>query len=292
MKQLFTTLLFLSIFNLTANAQCSAGTQAQLQSCFTNGSTPITLTATIALVGTLTIPNSPDFVLYIGAFDITGGTWQIASGNPKITASVNAAGATVVFTKNAPNKITDISPLGGIRAAMASVLPVELLDFRGTSVETINKLTWATATEINSKGFYVERLQTKSNTWENLGFVAAKGNGSTYQFTDAAPQAVNYYHLRQIDNDGRENLSKTIAIQTKGKHKLLAYPNPVSNTLTVEAATTSEYQIYNFLGQKIRSNEFSSDWELTTVQQIDVSELPEGNYILKTGQEQVQFYKN
>ena len=292
MKQLFTTLLFLSIFNLTAYAQCSAGTQAQLQSCFTNGSTPITLTATIALSGTLTIPNSPNFVLYIGSFDIKGGTWQIANGNPQITASVSAGSATVVFTKNAPNKIIDIAPLGGIRAAMASVLPVELLDFRGTSAETTNKLSWATATEINSKGFYVERLQTKNNTWENLGFVAAKGNGSTYQFTDATPQAVNYYHLRQIDNDGRENLSKTIAIQTKGKNKLVAYPNPVSNILTVEAGTTGEYQIYNFFWQKILSNEFSSDWELTTVQQIAVSTLPEGNYILKAGQEQVRFYKN
>ena len=246
----------------------------------------------IRLVGTLVIPNTPNFVLYIGSFDITGGNWQPSSGNPNITASVSPTSTTVIFTKNPPNKIADISGLGGIRAAMGpSALPVELLDLRGTSVEAVNKLTWETAIEINSKGFLIERLLTRDNTWEDLDFVPSKGNGSTYQFNDVSPQSVSYYRLRQIDNDGREALSKVIAIQTKGKSKLIVYPNPASSILTVEAATTNEYQIYNFFGQKILSNVFSSDWEFTSTQQIDVSMLPEGNYILKTSQEQVRFCK-
>ena len=70
MKQ-FTTTLFLSLLFFTA--QCPAGTQTALQNCFNAGaaSNPISLTANITLSSTLTVPNTPNFVLYVGSFDIT-----------------------------------------------------------------------------------------------------------------------------------------------------------------------------------------------------------------------------
>ena len=164
-------------------------------------------------------------------------TWTIGGGNPQITASVDAIGSTIVFTKNAPNKITDINPLGSIRTAMSTVLSVELLDFKGAATERGNQLTWTTAHEVNNKGFSVEK-QT-SNAWETLGFVAAQSKG-TYQFTDNAPLAISYYRLRQEDIDGTETLSKTLSVQANKLRKVKVTPSVTSGILNIESANNIE----------------------------------------------------
>ncbi|MBL7813619.1 MAG: hypothetical protein JNL70_01350, partial [Saprospiraceae bacterium] len=147
----------------------------------------------------------------------------------------------------------------------AVVLPVELISFEGIYIDPKdsfgkggNLLTWTTANETNNKGFEVERQAATANEWETLGFVAAQGKAATYQFLDntptsssltlsttvrfqtspsliTSPTLVNYYRLRQIDNDGTETLSKAIAIQVQGsKDKLKAYPSVTHSILTIE----------------------------------------------------------
>ena len=145
---------------------------------------------------------------------------------------------------------------------------------------------------MNNKGFDVER-STGNGEWLILGFVKGNNKGSTYQFSDprrdamhrVSTTATDYYRLRQIDNDGTETLSKVISIQSKGKdNKLKAYPNPVSNVLTIETEATGDYHIINILGQIILRGPVSA-------QKIDVSALTQGNYVLKVGIEQVKFIK-
>ena len=117
---------------------------------------------------------------------------------------------------------SSFSPFGVDSAGgfAAIVLPIELLDFKGKYISPFggqgagNLLTWATANEVNNKGFEVERLMLKGD-WETLGFVAPqppKGENRAYTFLDTRvtpPLGVGglYYRLRQIDNDGKETLS-------------------------------------------------------------------------------------
>ena len=183
---------------------------------------------------------------------------------------------------------TSFSPFGvGESGGFAAVLSVELLDFTGKNTEGGNLLTWTTANEVNNKGFQVERLNGNGD-WSILGFVKGNGKGSTYQFLDAIPLSTSYYRLRQIDNDGKETLSKVIVLQSKGNDKLKVYPNPVSNILTIESPLwglgAADYQIINLLGQAVLTGK-------TTAQRIDVSALPQGSYVLKVGAEQVRFIK-
>jgi hypothetical protein len=117
-----------------------------------------------------------------------------------------------------------------------------------------------------------------------LGFVDAKDKAATYEFLDNQPFTTSYYRLRQIDNDGKETLSKTIAVSTKSKRKLTVYPNPVSNILTVEVERNDiPFYIINLLGQQVLSGKGT--------QRINVSALPEGAYFLKIGTEQAKFVK-
>ena len=164
------------------------------------------------------------------------------------------------------------------------VIPVELVSFSGQNTEGGNLLTWETASEVNNKGFEVERLN--GNDWTALGFVSSNNKASNYQFIDEKTTTTHYYRLRQMDNDGKETLSKVIAIQGKpAEGKLGVYPNPVSNILTIKTeAKADDFQIINLLGQQILRGPLSR-------RGIDVSALPQGSYILKVGLQQAKFMK-
>ncbi|MBL7816220.1 MAG: T9SS type A sorting domain-containing protein [Saprospiraceae bacterium] len=195
------------------------------------------------------------------------------------------------------------SIIGGIRVATTwgqAALPVELLSFSGKNTEGGNLLTWETASEVNNKGFEVEK-SSDGLRFEKVGFVAGNNKASTYQFLDnltsarveTSPTFLTYYRLRQIDNDGKEILSKVISIQNKGaKGSLAVYPNPVSTHLTIEGIARDEategpdFQIFNLLGQQVLTGKTPSGGR-----GLDVSALPQGSYVLKVGAEQVKFVK-
>jgi hypothetical protein len=62
--------------------------------------------------------------------------------------------------------------------------------------------------------------------------------------------------------------------------ELKAYPNPFTNQLTIEAnESIFKIEIYNLLGQKVKSFEINNPSEITI--DIELSELAQGNYIAK-----------
>ncbi|MEL6944906.1 MAG: hypothetical protein AAFO82_19800, partial [Bacteroidota bacterium] len=91
------------------------------------------------------------------------------------------------------------------------VLPVELIDFkaiaeRGTGVW----LKWATASEINSDVFLIEKSQD-GNIFKEIGKLKAAGNSFKkldYSYLDENPfEGNNYYRLKQVDLDGQYEYS-------------------------------------------------------------------------------------
>lgn len=171
-------------------------------------------------------------------------------------------------------------------------LPVELLSFTATMLEGSpnNLLLWQTADEVNNKGFQVERLNAFGSEWEILGFVLAKGKHANYEFTDEHPLSISYYRLHQIDDNGKETFSKVVSVAHKSSKGLKVYPTIVSNgflnvqtPLSNEKTEGSVYNIYNLLGQQVLKGQ--------TTQQIDVTTLHAGTYIIKMGTEQAKFMK-
>lgn len=171
----------------------------------------------------------------------------------------------------------------GVQVVKSNVIPVGLLSFKAAKSDNANILTWETASEVNNKGFEVEKSSDGLH-FEKMGFVAGNNKASTYQFADNTPLSMSYYRLRQIDNNGTFEYSKIVSIDSKGaKSKFTAYPNPVSKTITIANTEGGNFQIFDLLGQQVLAGK--------TAQQIDVSTLPQGTYILKVGAEQVKFIK-
>jgi hypothetical protein len=220
-----------------------------------------------------------------------GGTAYTIVGTPKVGHYSGTAWTELAATHNNSTwtaTTSSFSPFGvGEAGGFVTVLPVELLTFTGYNKGGVNILNWETAHEVNNKGFEVERLNVTGNVWDILGFVNAKGKGSSYDFMDNAPLSTSYYRLRQIDNDGKETYSKVISVSSKGSDKLKVYPNPVSNVLTVETTEQGDFQILNLLGQQVLTGKTPP----LGAGVLDVSALPQGSYFLKVGAEQVKFVK-
>jgi Secretion system C-terminal sorting domain len=161
-----------------------------------------------------------------------------------------------------------------------TAIPVELVNFKAKTNNTTTVLSWNTASERNNQGFTIER-STNATDFTAIGSV--KGNGTTstpqqYTFTDNTPSVgVNYYRLRQTDFNGKEDMSKVVAV-VFGKTSLVLSNTLVHNTLDVivSEAETTPLSIFNVSGQLVYSVKVQG------TQRIDLSHLTAGVYIVRT----------
>ena len=132
-----------------------------------------------------------------------------------------------------------------VKASTQVVLPINLLSFTATKAGTGVSLNWKMSSEINAKGYEVERSTGNGAAFSVIGNVQATA-ASNYSITDARPlSGVNYYRLKLVDNDGNYTYSAVRKLLFNGKAVLFnLYPNPVvNNTLNLQL------QQYNYDGK-------------------------------------------
>ena len=165
-------------------------------------------------------------------------------------------------------------------------LPIELLWFKGKSVDSSIKLEWATATEENFDKFIVERSHDGTD-FHSIGQVNGLGINSRveqfYSLIDAFPISPrNYYRLKSVDLDGKYDYSKIIKVDFGEERRVVVFPNPVVNqTLTVrinfEPMSYDNVQILSSLGNVIMEYSVTS---LENTINFD-GKLESGVYILR-----------
>ncbi len=180
-----------------------------------------------------------------------------------------------VFADFSGDGIKDVAalvtlPPGGFTSAVAvikgkyGVVPVELSSFSAVLNADKILLSWSTATEINNRGFYIERKS--SGKWSERGFVP--GNGTTseqrsYNFTDdlndiTAGQQI-YYRLKQVDFDGHFQYSHQVeaGFQPNAYYLSQNYPNPFNPTtsikFTIPESGNVRVKIFDVLGNEVRT---------------------------------------
>lgn len=152
-------------------------------------------------------------------------------GNPGVgTSTTGTTSSGTVYTTLA---YTSFSPFTFASAMGLNPLPIELIDFTGTPIETGVLLEWETAIEINNDYFEVESSDD-GESFRPIVRIPGKGNTSgsrVYRYIDAMPyQGINYYRLKQTDYDGTFTYTRMISVLVDNSpFKLLIYPNPVSN---------------------------------------------------------------
>ncbi|MEM7511321.1 MAG: hypothetical protein AAF388_10345 [Bacteroidota bacterium] len=159
----------------------------------------------------------------IRIYEESGGSWSQVGSDIDGEASENLLGESVSLSSDGSRVINGAPNNDGIgldagHAVIFSTgvtLPVELSSFQGKSREGIIELQWQTASELNNRGFEVEKSASLKE-WEYASFVEGKGTTSvttSYRFLDPVPfPGPNYYRLKQIDFDGQFNYSQVIEV--------------------------------------------------------------------------------
>lgn len=151
----------------------------------------------------------------------------------------------------------------GAMATNGNALPVKLIALSADPIDnSYIRVNWATASEINNKGFEVLR-STDGINFTNIGWV--DGNGTTedqhnYLFNDnnVQPNMVYYYRLNQIDNDGNSALTYIVNGEiTEGPAITVSElsPNPTSGATRL-VISNAENQVvsvrfYDVLGKVV-----------------------------------------
>ncbi|MEJ2616351.1 MAG: YCF48-related protein [Ignavibacteriaceae bacterium] len=151
-----------------------------------------------------------------------------------------------------------------IKDANSAVLPVELASFRVISSGNNVELNWLTATEVNNKGFEIERKT--DNLWKTIGFVSGKGtttNTSKYYFTDDLKnESYNgsiAYRLKQVDFNGTYKYSNEVAVIVNSnpeKYSLMQnFPNPFNPSTVIKYSVKENthviLKIFDMLGREV-----------------------------------------
>ncbi len=171
-------------------------------------------------------------------------------------------------------------------------VPVELSAFTANVKIDNVYLNWQTATELNNRGFEVERAtieNTKRSDWSVVKFVPGAGtttNPMTYQFIDTKMNAGSYvYRLKQIDFDGSFEYSYEVeAIVSSPVDYSLSqnYPNPFNPSTSISYSIPENafvtLKIYDVLGNEvevlINEQKESGNYQID----FNASELSSGIY--------------
>lgn len=184
------------------------------------------------------------------------------------------------LTGTSSNFIGDFNELTGT----CSVVPITLSYFTAQANNQTAHLTWQTTSEMNNKGFTIERSADGTKQWQAIGFVAGSGSSSTitnYQFVDENPLAgKNFYRLVQTDFDGNATFSKIALVQIAGLNRMSLYPTVTSGVIYLntsdDALLKTPFSIFDNFGRIVSRGEVQSQH-----QAIDVSRLQSGVYYLK-----------
>lgn len=185
-------------------------------------------------------------------------------------------------------------------AAMGDVegyilLPVELCCFNGivNTSSGFAELSWNTLSELNNKGFWVEKSFDGMN-WDRLSFINGYGTSvlrQNYRFVDSTDNRnVAYYRLTQVDMDGNTETFAPIVLRMgplETEQELYVFPNPVqAEKITVyinnRGNQTVIAHMFDLNGKLVFSKEVLVENEEFCIIELPF-DLQSGNYLLKIG---------
>lgn len=185
--------------------------------------------------------------------------------------------------------VTEFSEFWIHGSSHASALPVRMIFFQADAVNnSYIRLSWATAIEVNNRGFEVER-SVDGQTWAKVGFVEGHNNSTTqntysYDDKDVVAGVIYFYRLKQVDNDGAFEYTDIVSAKLKADATFGVkefVPNPTMNktNLIITAVKDQEISVtfYNLVGQKVMESNMAVNKGYNQFE-FDLEKLAAGTY--------------
>ena len=206
--------------------------------------------------------------------------WQnigASNGGVVVTAAATATiGASGTITSQPFTSFSDFALASTSADAAINPLPVVLTSFTARRQAADVRLTWATATELRNARFEVQR-SFDGQLFTTIAMLAGQGTAAqARQYTaldPAAPNAVLYYRLAQVDIDGRITYSPVVVLAATNSAVL--YPNPARDRLVVPAPAGTQVRVVDLLGRVLQTVSLPPSGE------VSVAGLPTGTYLLQ-----------
>lgn len=217
---------------------------------------------------------------------------QDAGASPNLRPYYDGTKGSIVYNDNTATPQWLIS--GNNCPVFDALLPIEWLDISATAMRENAKnktlVKWETASEKDNSYFEVQRSIDGKN-FQKIGNVKAENRPSTYNFMDEDPMwlsGTNYYRVKQVDFNGSETFSKVVSVVFDTKGKFALYPTVATSeiTLDTEGYDNQDFQIVNSIGQIVVSGKISGG-----IQQVKISELVNGAFILRAKDKNITFIK-
>jgi hypothetical protein len=239
----------------------------------------------------------------IGSVDITSILASYTTAGPFAlpTSMSNQTSVTIELrmTKGANGQNTTINVDDVVISGGA--LPIEMSSFTGIVLENTVQLDWATESETNNYGFFIERMEENEANYTELGFVAGAGttlDPQVYSYSDEYVASGKYYYrLRQVDLNGDFVYSQPIQVVVNG---VLAvgdnvgpvvfklnqnYPNPFNPSTEIKYSVAKAglvtLKVYNLIGQEVASLVNQEQAAGFHTVNFDASSLSSGMYIYR-----------
>ena len=216
-----------------------------------------------------------------------GGTWTLTVEGVNDTGGLQDLTVGELYYNDGDQVVDDAELI------VNASLPVEFsyVDARSQDCESVDVI-WQTQTEINNRGFFIERSVGSIDRFEDMGFVESNGDSNkeqTYTFEDdingLAGNTNLYYRIKQVDIDGRVSFSEMVVIRLDCEDQSVRFnvrPNPAFNDLYVDVDgsldVASKIVILNSLSQTISTLSIDRTDSRTL---IDVSKYIAGMYYIR-----------
>ncbi len=176
------------------------------------------------------------------------------------------------------------SPIWYTRNDALTALPVKLSSFSVSKEETSVKLKWTTEQEINSRSFEIEK-SIDGSTWNFIGKMSAAGNSNTktnYTFFDNDPyQGINYYRLKQVDNDGKFVYSVVKSVLFSKLFEVRIIPNPATTFINIYITKKPSINTQIFVSD-VNGKIIEKQNTMSQQKEINTSNYAKGIYFIKT----------
>ncbi len=179
-------------------------------------------------------------------------------------------------------------------ASNSITTPVKFIYFAANNNNGNVNLNWSTASEINNKGFVIER-SVNGKEFTYIDFVEGAGNTAKttkYRAIDAGAFKVSgvstlYYRLKQVDFDGTIAYSNTVKVNENesASGQVKVYPNPFTKSFDVSIVAEQDAKasilVSDISGKLVATTtvELVKGSNTTTVNGLDA--LTSGIYFVK-----------